>query len=220
VNGVVIPGTFNDVRLRMEWPESSVMLHGERTIDADHFRYDPRRANLSLTPKPTVNPMAIKAIEDADIVIIAPGDLYTSLGPLLIIDGMGDALARTDATVIYVCNLVTKDGQTTGFSVADHAAEIERFAGIDFLDIVLYNNNIPSDEVLARYKAENAFLVEAKREQFDKAAYDAIGGDFLGEMAERDETSEKLLVARSLIRHDAEAVARKVIKLYEQDRAL
>lgn len=212
INGTVIPATLDNVRLKMEWPAASYILNGERVIDADYFRYDPRKAKLSLLPAPKVNPMAIRAIEQADIVLIAPGDLYTSLGPLLVIDGIGDALRRTDALVAYVCNLVTKDGQTNGFSVTDHAAEIERFGGGSFIDYVIYNDQQPDTQLAARYKKEKAYIVKVDQAKLSKAHYQAIGGDFLGRIAER-ESSDKIPVVRSLIRHNAVAVANTVISL-------
>ena len=85
VNGVVIPATLDNVRLKMEWADKSLVLNGERVIDEEYFVHDPRRATLSLTPEASANQMAISAIKQADIVVIAPGDLYTSLGPLLVI---------------------------------------------------------------------------------------------------------------------------------------
>ncbi len=212
VNGMVIPATLDNIRLKMEWPEASVILHGERVIDADCFKYDPRRANLSLVPSAHANPLAIKAIEQADIVVIAPGDLYTSIGPLLIIDGIADALSKTKAKKVYVCNLVTKHGQTTNFSVSDHASEIERFAGCNFLDYVLYNEQIPTEAVSSRYEQENAYLVKVDKNMLDKALYKAIGGKFLGEMVEPNK-ADLLPVTRSLIRHDADEVVRTLLKL-------
>ena len=217
VNGMVIPATLDNVRLKMEWPGSSMTLHGERVIDADHFKNDPRKAELSLVPTATVNPMAVSAIEKADLVIIAPGDLYTSLGPLLVIDGIGDALRRTDAKVVYVCNLVTKDGQTNGFTVSDHAKEIERFGGGDFLDVVLYNRQQPPENILERYHEENAYLVEFDEGRLDDQAYHAIGGNFLGAMAERAPADTTLPVTRSLIRHNAHALARRLISIAHHD---
>lgn len=215
INGAVIPATLDDVRLRMEWPEVSLVLHGERVIDADYFKHDPRRATLSLVPNPTPNSTAIAAIEQADLVIIAPGDLYTSLGPLLVIDGIGDALRRTKATVAYVCNLVTKEGQTAGFSVSDHASEIERFAGGKCLDYVMYNEERPSVAVAERYKAEGAYLVEYDAEELTRAHYTAVGGHFIGGMAE-ERAVDILPVTRSLIRHDAAAVVRSLLRIYRQ----
>lgn len=216
INGMVIPATLDDVRLRMEWPEVSLALNGERVIDADYFKHDPRRATLSLVPNPTPNSTAIAAIEQADLVIIAPGDLYTSLGPLLVIDGIGDALRRTKATVAYVCNLVTKAGQTAGFTVSDHASEIERFAGGPCLDYVIYNEERPTAAVAERYKAEGAYLVEYDLEALRGSHYKAVGGHFIGGMAE-EHTADILPVTRSLIRHDAPAVVSTLLRLNRHD---
>lgn len=214
VNGVVIPATLDNVRLKMEWPEVSTILDGERVIDADYFKYDPRRARLSLVPRAHANPTALLAIEQADMVVLAPGDLYTSLGPLLAIDGISEALTATKATVVYVSNLVTKQGQTEHFTVSDHAGEIERFVGQEFLDFVLYNKQVPSRAVAKRYEAEGAYLVKIDKKRLDAASYVAIGGQFLGVMAESHH-SDILPVTRSLIRHDAGAVAKALMMLYE-----
>lgn len=217
VNGTVIPGTLDDVRLHMQWPgDASLTLHGERVIDAEHFKLDPRKATLSLAPEPSVNPMAIKAIEQADLVVIAPGDLYTSLGPLLVIDGIGDALRRTKAKVVYVCNLVTKAGQTSGFSVADHAAEIERLGGGSFLDAVLYNSQVPSGRILERYQKEDAHIVNIDKAVLAKQRYNAIGGNFLGQIVEYNAAETHLPVTRNLIRHNPVAIASALTSLIDR----
>lgn len=217
VNGTVIPGTLDDVRLHMQWPgDASLTLHGERVIDAEHFKLDPRKATLSLAPEPSVNPMAIKAIEQADLVVIAPGDLYTSLGPLLVIDGIGDALRRTKAKVVYVCNLVTKAGQTSGFSVADHAAEIERLGGGSFLDAVLYNSQVPSGRILERYQKEDAHIVNIDKAVLAKQRYNAIGGNFLGQIVEYNAAETHLPVTRNLIRHNPVAIASALTTLIDR----
>ena len=219
INGSVIPATLDNVRLKMEWPETSLILHGERVIDDNYFQYDPRRADLSLTPNPVANPMALTAIERADMIVIAPGDLYTSLGPLLVIDGIGDALRRSQAPVLYVSNLVTKDGQTAGFSVCDHAAEIERFAGGTFLDYVLYNEQQPTADLAARYQEENAFLASFDTDELARATYRAVAGQFLGAVAVSHK-ADVLPVRRSLIRHDVPAVAAAIMATYHQDRGV
>lgn len=216
INGVVIPVTYDNVRLKMSWPsDDSVTLHGERVIDAEHFKNDPRTAELSLVPEPAVNPAAVDAIMQAELVIIAPGDLYTSLGPLLVTQGIGDALRQTTAKVVYVCNLVTKEGQTSGFTVLDHAREIERFAGGDVLDAVFYNDESPAPEVLARYEAENAYLVAADND-IAQQPYRAIGGNFLGAMVEAEGGAAPMQVTRGLIRHDAPAIIGQVLEYYRQ----
>lgn len=214
VNGVVIPATLDNVRLKMEWSDVSTLLQGERVIDAEFFKHDPRLATLSLVPDAKPNPTALAAIEQADIIVVAPGDLYTSLGPLLVIEGIGEALRRTKATIIYVCNLVTKQGQTAGFTVSDHAAEIERFGGGGFLDYVLYNDQEPTNAVLARYHDEGAYLVEIDTAKLDEAHYTALAGNFLGAMVEGHK-GDTIPVTRSLIRHDAVAVASALMELYD-----
>lgn len=218
VNGKVIPATLDNVRLKMEWSERSVILQGERVIDADYFAHDPRRATLSLVPGAHANPDALMAIQAADLIVIAPGDLYTSLGPLLVIDGIGEALQVATAPVIYAANLVTKQGQTDGFTVSDHADEIERFAGRPILDYVLYNSQKPDSELAERYKQEGAYLVEADTEILGKKPYHGIAGKFLGAMASRDKHKEASVVTRSLIRHDSVAVARAIIEVYKNAR--
>jgi uncharacterized cofD-like protein len=213
VNGTVIPATLDNVRLKMEWPQTSVILRGERVIDAEYFEHDPRKATLSLVPTAHANPMALRAILEADLVVIAPGDLYTSLGPLLVIDGVGDALRKTKAKIVYVSNLVTKKGQTEGFSVSDHADEIERFGGGTFLDAVLYNEQHPDEELAKKYEAEDAFLVVADASALQERPYKAVAGDFLGKIAAQHK-GDMLPVTRSLIRHDSPAVAKAIIGLY------
>jgi len=215
INGTVIPATLDNIRLKMEWADKSVILNGERVIDAESFRHDPRKARLSLVPGATPNPDALAALNSADLIVIAPGDLYTSLGPLLIIDGIGDVLCAAKAPKLYVVNLVTKQGQTEHFTVSDHADEIERFVGCHFLDYVLFNDQKPDRALAARYKAEGAFLVKPDIETLDKKLYKGIAGQFLSPVATKHGAEVGTLpVTRSLIRHDAEAVARAIMKAY------
>ena len=213
INGVVIPATLDNVRLKMEWPEKSLILHGERVIDEEYFTSDPRRATLSLTPDASANPMALTAIEQADIIVIAPGDLYTSLGPLLVIDGIGEALQKSKAKKVYVANLVSKKGQTDNFTVSDHAKEIERFAGVPFLDYVVYNQQAPTEDIAQRYKDEGGYVTFADTDKLSSMHYQAVGGDFLGAMAQ-SKNADTLIGKRSLIRHDAQAVAKLILELY------
>jgi uncharacterized cofD-like protein len=134
----------------------------------------------------------------------------------LVIDGIGDALQRTKAMKVYVSNLVTKHGQTEGFSVSDHAAEIERFVGGAFIDYVFYNEQKPTRELEKRYKAEQAFLTPFDTTELQSRHYHAVGGSFLGELASRK--SSEQLQRRSLIRHDAGAVTKAILKVYKSER--
>lgn len=217
VNGVVIPATLDNVRLKMAWEGASIELHSERVIDAEYFQRDPRKATLSLIPAATANQMAISAIEQADLVVIAPGDLYTSLGPLLVIDGVGEALRNTDAVCVYVSNLVSKAGQTDGFTVSDHANEIERFAGAPFLDYVIYNDAEPSPALAKRYAEEGGSVTRVDEDVLQAAHYTAIGAPLLGKMATANQ-SDVISATRSLIRHDGARVAQVIMDIYAKER--
>lgn len=211
IKGTVIPATLDDVRLLMRWENEQVELHGERVIDVDNFQLDPRQAELSLKPTPQVNPSAIEAIMEADLVVVSPGDLYTSLGPLLIIDGIGQALRQSNAKVLYVCNLTTKHGQTDGFSVEDHVREIERFAGGEVIDSVLYNTERPPADLEERYLAEKAFVLE-RDDSDDRSHVSYIGKDLLGMMANKSNSqADQLAMNRSLIRHDKDKLGLAII---------
>lgn len=213
VKGRVVPVTLDDVRLKLSWPDKQLVLRGERVIDVEQFQYDPRDATLSLEPVARVNPEAIAALAAADLVVIAPGDLYTSLGPILIVDGFKEALQQAAGKVVYVCNLVTKKGQTDGFDVSTHAAEIERFVGAPIIDIVLCNTGKPPKALLTRYAKEGEFWVEANERTLRDAHYRVVGGNFLSASPVNSIASDPLAGHRTFIRHDAIAVSKKLIEL-------
>lgn len=208
--GRVLPATLDNVRLVMRWDSEQLELHGERVIDADHFALDPKRATLELSPAAEANPRAIRAIAGADLVVIAPGDLYTSLGALLAIRGIGGALVTTDATVLYACNLVTKHGQTDGFSVEDHVREIERLAGTECVDRVLYNTEQPAADVAQKYTEERAFIV-SRDESDTRPQITYLGEPLIGMVASHD-GADVLPVTRSLIRHDHNKLGDAIIR--------
>lgn len=213
VRGRVLPATLDNVQLKMTWPDKQLVLDGEKLIDVEVFQHDPRQATLSLTPAAKANPAALGAIAQADLVILAPGDLYTSLGPILVADGFKRALETTNATIIYVCNLVTKPGQTDGFTVADHVAELERFIGGPVIDVVLYNTAKPPAGLLEKYAKAGEYWVELNETRLSDQHYRAIPGSYVSPAAPEQNVADALAAHRSFIRHDAEAVAKKLLTL-------
>lgn len=211
--GRVEPITLDAVTLVME-SASGEVTRGEFKIGHADFG-DSQRPNLRLDPVPTLNPQAKAAIEEADLVVIAPGNLYGSLAPALVVPGITEALQATSAKKIYVCNLVTKPGQTDGFSVADFAEEIERFAGCQ-LDYVLYNNAQPSPELIEKYAHEGEKPVEFDKDELKSKHYRAKGGNFVsGEFrATNSGKADPLASTRTFIRHDADAISRQLMKIY------
>lgn len=216
ITGTVEPITLSNVRLVMQ-DSSGKTTKGE--FEISQMRFNEMRPDFHLEGrngsdvKP--NPRAIEAIEQADMVVIAPGNLYGSLAPALIVPGVGEALRKTKAFCVYVCNLVTKPGQTDNYTVADFASEIERLAGGEFLDAVLFNTEKPSSELLSKYASEGELSVEYDIEAMRDLPYTAVGTDLLsGSIWQNTNSSDPIASSRTLIRHDPQATAVSLIDLY------
>lgn len=214
ITGRVLPVTLGDVRLMMRGKDGT-LLQGEHMIDVAEFSHLQLRPELWLEPETSPNPSALEAIESADIVVIAPGSLYGSLAPALIVPGLGDALADSKAKKVYVCNLMTMPGQTDGFAVHDFADEIERLAGRSILDYVIYNQAEPSQDLKERYMREGEELVSIDEKILRTAHYKAIPADLIaseawGGVVAADQLSHQ----RTLIRHDSNKIARQIMKIY------
>ncbi len=213
VRGVVAPITLSNVRLVMKRGDGNE-VYGEFEIANQEFHGE--RPEFWLDPEAEPNPMALKAIKDADMVVIAPGNLYGSLAPALIVPGIGDALRATKAKKVYVCNLMTKPGQTDGFDVNDYASEIERLAGGEFLDAVLYNTKRPADSLLEKYAQAGEKIVDYDQTKLDSAHYTAVGTNMVSGMAwKNNNSSDPIAAHRTLIRHDSLATANALMRLID-----
>lgn len=216
ITGTVEPITLTNVTLAMRGKDGRE-VRGEYKIG--HASFSGERPDFWLEPEAKANPKALAAIERADVVVIAPGNLYGSLAPALIVPGIGEALARTNAFTLYVCNLVTKPGQTDGFTVVDFADEIERLAGAPFLDAVLYNTETPSGDLLQKYAADKELAVEFDKDGAVGKHYKVAGAHLLSSKIWQGGRADPMASSRTLIRHDPTAVAKAIIDLYEhQDR--
>lgn len=211
ITGRVEPMTLTNVTLCADGADDTP-IKGEFTIAHNKLAKQP---NIWLEPKAVANPAAIEAIEKADVVVVSPGNLYGSLAPALVVPGIGEALARTSAKRVYVANLVTKPGPTDGYKVHDFADEIERLAGYTFLDYVLYNTELPSGELLEKYAHSGEFAVEYDALILEKKHYEGKGSDLLAKSVWRGEqASDPIASTRSFIRHNPDAVARQLMRIY------
>lgn len=211
VKGEIIPVTFDKVHLLAKYENGKQVL-GEHDIDEpDQKQGKYRIVELEIVPKAQVNPNAIKAIAKADLIVLGPGDFYTSILPNLVIDGVSEAIGQSKAKTVFVLNLMTRFGQTVGFEASDFLEELKDYMQGGKLDYCLVNS---SDEfprgVLARYKREKAQPV----------------GDDLGKVygeakiVRRDLISNKVYektksdgMIRSLIRHDYAKLAKAIYGL-------
>jgi uncharacterized cofD-like protein len=127
---------------------------------------------------------------------------------------MQKALANTKARVVYVCNLVTKPGQTDNFKVHDFANEIERFVGAKVLDFVLYNTEHPEQELLEKYSRDKEFGVEIDKNELDAKPYRTKGTSLISKKLPKKVAGDKISANRAFIRHDSDVVARQIMKIY------
>jgi uncharacterized cofD-like protein len=194
VRGSILPSTLEDVTLSARTHEDE-LVHGEHNIT----EHGARIRDLYLNPASAeAHPDAVRAILEADLVVIGPGSLYTSVLPNLLVSGIQKALLQTAATRVFICNVATQHGETDNFSVADHIETIERHTGKGILDAVLANNNIASQ------------LPEAWQSTAVPLAKDGVDV-FAGlRLIEADVVSEE-----NRYRHDPEKLAATVMRLYD-----
>ena len=158
IQGRVIPVSLERAELCAELVDGYV-VRGESNIDLRR-QPDPKIKRVYLDLPVHANLKAEKAILSADVVVLGPGDLYTSIIPNLLAEGICEALAETQATRIYICNLMTKMGETDHFKGSDFVREIIRYLGSPSLDWVLINNGDTPKKVLENYLNEGSYPVE------------------------------------------------------------
>lgn len=207
IKGRVLPVTLTDSNLVAIY-ENGKKVIGEHLIDEPRHNGKLRIKKIYLKPKAKTYPEAIKAILKADLIVIGPGDLYTSLIVNLLTKGIVGALQKTRAKIVYVLNLMTKYGQTYGFTAKDHIQALEKYLGKDHLDFVLVNSKPTPKAALKKYKKEHEFpVIDDLKDSYFKI----IRSDFLS----KKETKRVLgdILKRSLIRHDPNKLAKTLIKL-------
>lgn len=207
IAGRVIPVTLQQHTLCMQdGPEA---IRGECRIGSREVR-DPS-ATVWLEPKAVINPRAAQAILAADMVVLAPGNFYGSLLPLLSAEGMAEALAASQAVVVCVANLVNKPGVTQDWHVVDYVQRLEQKVG-QVVDIVLYNNKRITPRLLQKYAADGELPVHFDAKRFKELTIPAIGRQLVAkEIAEQDPADTA--IRRTLIRHDADRVCAELTQL-------
>ncbi len=213
IQGTVLPITTDKSHLVI-YDENGTKTKGEFKIGQMDFGKI-RRPKIVLEPKAKITLAAEQAILEADVVVIAPGNLYGSLAPALIVDGVSKALTDTKATIIYVCNLVTKPLQTDDFFVHDYVSEIERFIGAQVVDYVIYNTDEPTPAMLRKYSNEGEFMVEFDLEKLSHQKYKAIGLPLIATtlIPEEIKNADPIGHSRSLIRHNNDILARELVRI-------
>lgn len=204
IRGKVIPVTTHQVRLKMLLANRK-LLEGEKEVYLSQ-EIDQGYKSVYLEPFPKVNPHAVAEIMNADLIVMGPGGLYTSLVPNLLVEGVSEALLKSSAKKIFIVNLMNRKGQTTGFKVSDYLNEISRFTGGDIFDHVIVNNQEPDEKLIAIYKEEGEPV------KIDLNDERIIVASLLGK---QKQAPKKDLITRSLIRHDSKKLAQELMKIVD-----
>lgn len=212
VKGEVIPVTETDTKLYMEL-KNGKWLHGEHEINTSVKVEQVGVERVFLDPHPKANPLAIKRILEADLIVIGPGNHYCSIVPNLLVKGIPEAIRKSKAKVVYNCNLVSKRWHTDTFTLEDYVEEIDRYIGQPRIDYVTYNSKRPSAFLLRKY-ADEAVLTERHTDKRSRR-YRIIRADLLNTQPVRREKADKIAATRSFIRHDAEKLSKVLIMLLE-----
>lgn len=153
----VIPATLDKANLCAVL-ENGEKIVGEANIDVPKHDGNLKIKEVFLEPKAKAYPGALEAVREADLIVIGPGDLYSSIAQILLTDGMAEAFQKSKAKKVYICNLMTKRGETNNFTVMGFAKEIEKYLGCG-LDYVLYNNVIPKKDEMEQQKEKHSELL-------------------------------------------------------------
>ena len=204
IKGKVIPVPTHQLRLKMVL-NNGKLLEGEGTIFKSE-ELDQGYRSIYLEPYAKADDHAVEEIMGADMVVLGPGGLYTSLIPNLLVEGVSKAFRDSQATKVLVINLMNKKGQTTAFKTSDYLKEVVKFIGKDVFDFILVNHTIPPEELLHLY-AQEAALVE---NDLDEAR--VVTADLLDHQ-KPEYKNDPLASHRSLIRHDSKKLAAELMKI-------
>lgn len=197
VRGDVLPVTLDKANICAVL-ENKKIISGETNIDVPKHNPKLKIAKAYLKPRAEGNPAAIKAIKSADLIVIGPGDLYSSIVPCLLPQGISRIFQQTKAKKVFICPAMDKSGETNDFSVLDFAKTIEKYLGCK-LDFVIYNSFLPEEEDIKKYKKEHPeFLTLVKiNKDLDKGKY----------------VGRNLLIKKELMEYNPAKIAKTLLNL-------
>jgi uncharacterized cofD-like protein len=177
IRGQVMPSTLDHVGLHAKL-DGDVEISGETAIVEAGRRI--RELRLAPSNVQGYQP-ALDAIADADLICIGPGSVYTSVIPNLLIPGFAEALKRSKATKIYICNVMTQKGESDSFAASEHVGAIMQQVKERVFDYVLVNTGVPSSDALEKYRSVGQVLVEADIDRIRAMGLRVIAGNFMSE---------------------------------------
>lgn len=194
VRGRVLPAANHSIGLVAEMTDGTV-VKGESNIPKARKRI----ARLSLSPEEIeALPEAVEAVKQADLIVVGPGSLYTSILPNLLVPGIREGLLDSKAKMVYICNVMTQPGETDGYTAKDHVQAIYDHVGHSLFDVVVVNRGEIPRDVLKQYALEDAYPV-----QYQSGSLDKLTGRVI---------EDQLFMINNYLRHDADKVAQIVLR--------
>jgi len=202
VRGTVLP-TTNDIATLNAVLSDGEIIRGESSITKaggviDHVYITPSRV------KP--NEDVLKAIEEADYIIMGPGSLYTSIIPNLVISKVSEKIRESNAKKIYVCNVMTQHGETDNYTVSDHIVAINKHVEENIFDLVIANSREFDDSILSKYHKEKQEPVKIDQEKIKELGIKLIKNNDVG------------IVDNNTIRHNADKVSELIYDYIIDDK--
>ena len=198
IKGQVIPVTLENTNLYAVL-ENGQIIEGEASIDIPKHNPHLKIKKVYLKPKAKANKRARSALLKADLIVIGPGDLYTSIIPNLLVKSISGSIKKSKAKKVYICNLMTKWGETNNFTGYDFVKEIENYLGRNVLNYVIFNTKKPLFSRIKKYEKEGAVFVMFNEKDFWKEKFQIIGGSFLRK--------------KGFIRHDPQKLAKTLLSI-------
>jgi len=202
VEGSIYPISNGSIVLHAELDDGTI-VSGESNIPVKNKKIE----RVFLTPEEIEPiPEVVDAIMEADLIVISPGSLYTSILANLIVSGVKKALQETKAKIVFVCNIMTQDGETNHYSATDHVNAIFRHIGDDVIDVIIVHNQPIPKEMLSKYKTEDSTPVVYKRDRLEQCHLEVIEADILD-------------YSHPMIRHNTAVLADVLYNLAVQEKA-
>ncbi|MEC5425381.1 YvcK family protein [Virgibacillus sp. C22-A2] len=198
VKGKIYPISNENMSLHAKMEDGSI-VSGESNIPLSNKRI--KRVFLSPQPVQPL-PNAVRAIEKADLVVIAPGSLYTSILPTMIMPQIYEVMRDAAAKVVYVCNVMTQAGETTGYTASEHVQAISNHIGADCVDAIVVHNEPISKAVRAVYAEENAEPVIYDTDRLLDMGLQIIEGDIID-------------YSQATLRHDTQKISKLLYSIID-----
>lgn len=207
VKGKVIPITKDNARLCVTLSSGDVII-GEDAINHADLQKE-KVTHVFYEKRVTLNAHAYNALQKADIIIIAPGNYYCSLLPILLVDGCVQAIQKSNARIMFPVNLTNKQGHTLGWNVSDYVSGIEEVLQKS-IDTIIINDEEPSEEQIKRYMIQEGNNVLVKNDIQDGRI---VHAPVLSHTLVAYQFADTIMGTRSFIRHDGDALARTILSI-------